>query len=129
MSRLIHTCARHCKTIWLLAGIALLSGCIVTPRTVHDSDHGDCRLVTRKWELETSMVGAGACTNEACVAALLALPVVSGAISGSIVIVGNTLHWLEAQGRCSTLALNQAERDIADSKSEPPAEDNSLEYR
>lgn len=119
MTRPANPHARHLAlTVFMLTGITLLAACIVTPKTIDDVQHRDCRLVTRKWELETSVVGAGACINEACVAALLALPVVSGAISGSIVLVGNTLHWLEAQGRCSETDIAVAEYSIANVRPE-----------
>ena len=40
------------------------------------------------------------CQDEMCMAGLLAVPVVSAFVSGSIVVVGNVVYWLEKEGRC-----------------------------
>jgi len=55
----------------------------------------------------------GGCNSE-CAAAILAAVVVvsagSAVISGSIVLTGNTVHWLEYQGTCSDGYLNSTKR-------------------
>ena len=55
----------------------------------------------------------GGCNSE-CAAAILAAVVVvsagSAIISGSIVLTGNTVHWLEYQGTCSDGYLNSTKR-------------------
>ena len=49
-----------------------------------------------------SIVG---CKNEECVALLVAAGVVSAAtavVSGSVVVTGNVVYWLEEKGSCLT---------------------------
>ena len=54
------------------------------------------------------------CKNGDCSAAALAGVVAitagSAVISGSIVLTGNTIHWLEYQGTCSDGYLNKAKQ-------------------
>ena len=51
--------------------------------------------------LEAALVNVTAnCQNEECIVALLVPSVASAVVSGSIVIVGNVVYWLEKQGKC-----------------------------
>ncbi len=72
-----------------------------------------CQLVTKKLELELSdegttvvdgIMGSVHCSSPECLLTLalsaLLVPVTSIIVSGSIVIVGNTVHWIEKQGKC-----------------------------
>jgi hypothetical protein len=43
----------------------------------------------------------------------------SALISGSIVLTGNTVHWLEYQGTCSDGYLNSAKQKLFDSFGSP----------
>lgn len=64
----------------------------------------------------------GGCTSE-CAAAILAAVVVvsagSAIISGSIVLTGNTVHWLEYQGTCSDGYLNSTKRLFLETLNKP----------
>ena len=78
-----------------------LTGCVVYPRNIEYYD-GDCDIVAKKMILESS-AGSGAvvnCSNRECLAVVLGVTAASLIVAGSIVIVGNTVHWLEKQGRC-----------------------------
>ena len=46
-----------------------------------------------------SNMGIGNCDNEACIAALLSIPM-QALVAGSIVIAGNAVFWLEKEGKC-----------------------------
>lgn len=63
-----------------------------------------CQTYQRHMTLEVQQIGTLAgCQGEACAGALVAFGAVSAAtaiVSGSIVIVGNVVYWLEEQGRC-----------------------------
>jgi hypothetical protein len=89
---------------WLAACAALLlQACVMVPRTVVGYDP-QCRTESRHMVLDAVQVGSiGSCSNQGC-AAILALAGVTAAastlVSGSIVVVGNVVHWLEKQGRC-----------------------------
>jgi hypothetical protein len=95
---------------------ALLQSCIVLPKTVPE-DNQECLLVTKSMTLDyhtsqemidetvDEMVQAIAsdCHEPECllvVAPFVAISVGSLIVSGSIVVTGNTIHWIEKQGRC-----------------------------
>lgn len=82
-----------------------------------------CELTTRKLTLDVSAEGVdeavdamlhmiGECDDSECLAlipvAIAAVPVTSFAVSGSIVVAGNTMHWLEQQGRCENSSTQKA---------------------
>jgi hypothetical protein len=81
----------------------LLSACVYVPRTVEVRDP-ECGVVSRQMRLELEQVAyVSGCRNESCALAVAGAGVVGAAsavVSGSIVLVGNMLYWLEKQGRC-----------------------------
>ena len=99
------------------------SGCVVVPKTVSSEEDSRCRLTTRKVTLDVSDDGPNsvlkgalrvttACKEAECLlivpAALVAIPVGSVVVSGSIMVGGNTIHWLEAQGKCEDSVTRSA---------------------
>ncbi len=89
-----------------------MSACVVVP--VVDKDEAEsstCKTYTKSMSLEmvTGNPGGG-CNNNECIAALLVVFAGSAIISGSIVLTGNTVHWLEYQGTCSDGYLNAAKQ-------------------
>ena len=82
---------------------ALLAGCVMVPHTVQTYDP-ECRTIARHMVLQPVQVAAlGGCSNQGCVALLAAAgatAAVSAVISGSIMVIGNTVYWLERQGTC-----------------------------
>ena len=89
-----------------------LAACFV-PESKPNQNY-DCQLVTKEWSLEVkgidnsdSVVIEGlsdatrGCQDAECVLGNLAI-VSAGSliVSGSVVVVGNTVHWLEQQGSC-----------------------------
>jgi hypothetical protein len=95
----------------LIAGAAsalslLVSGCVFYPRTVAYYDF-ECEIHARRLVLE-SQVMADMCSGAsggheaavACLAVLAGVTAGSAAVSGSIVVVGNTAYWFEKRGRC-----------------------------
>lgn len=95
------------RTKALALPLALLQACVFVPKTreVYDAD---CRIFSRQAVLEHTELGElGRCSNQECVGALLFAGVISSAsaiISGTIVVAGNTVYWLEKQGRCNRVA-------------------------
>jgi len=65
-------------------------------------------------QLQGNIAENGCINNRDCVVGALAGVIVvtagSAIISGSIVITGNTLHWLEYQGTCSDGYLSKAKQ-------------------
>jgi hypothetical protein len=96
---------------WIFAA-SLLSSCIFMPRTDTVYDDG-CQVHFRKMRLDSAELGQlqPRCMNAECVGVLLvggAITAASAVIAGSIVIVGNTIYWLEKQGCCSDLSRPEA---------------------
>lgn len=61
----------------------------------------DCKLHTKSLVLksETTPLNGSACGID-CMRMLLVVPAGSFVVSGSVVLVNNTLNWLEYSGRC-----------------------------
>jgi ABC-type multidrug transport system permease subunit len=91
------------RIVLLLLIVTLMGGCVYLPNTTDIYDK-QCGTYHRHMSLELHQVGVLAgCGNEACVAALVFFGVVTAAsavVSGSVVLVGNVVHWLEWHGRC-----------------------------
>lgn len=83
--------------------LAWLQACVFVPHTTQAYD-ADCRIVSRRMEMQAVQVATiQGCSNSGCgilLAAAGATAVASAVISGSIVIAGNVVYWLEEQGRC-----------------------------
>ncbi|MBC5784095.1 hypothetical protein H8N03_14175 [Ramlibacter sp. USB13] len=92
------------KRTALAALVLSLAGCVVVPQTVY-RPHPECRTVERSMELQAVQVAwISGCSNEGCAVLLAAAGVTAAAsavVSGSIVVVGNFVYWLERQGRCA----------------------------
>jgi len=60
-----------------------------------------CDTTDKQLTLQTSTtyMRIARCENEACIAALLAIPK-QALVAGSVVIAGNTVYGLEKEGRC-----------------------------
>jgi hypothetical protein len=94
------------RFFWLLI-LLFTSGCAFYPTTAEQQPRADdCRMHTRALGLDYSEMPISSCDGgkegaALCLAALgIIVPVGSFIASGSIVLVGNTLHWLEYHGSC-----------------------------
>jgi hypothetical protein len=80
-----------------------LAGCVYLPETTVRYNE-KCQAYERRMTLEAHQVGAfRGCHDEGCVAILVFAGVVSAAtavVSGSVVVAGNVVFWLERQGQC-----------------------------
>jgi hypothetical protein len=91
----------------LAAGVAGLCGalqaCVVLPVTSEVYDP-QCQRIDRHMDLQPVQIAAiQGCSNQGCamlLAAAGATAAVSLVVSGSIVVVGNVVYWVESQGRC-----------------------------
>lgn len=83
--------------------VVWLGGCVYLPRTTTAYDE-KCGTYQRHMTLEVRQAATlMGCVNESCVAALVLFGAVSAAtavVSGSVVVVGNMVYWLEKQGQC-----------------------------
>ena len=102
------------KTLVLsLVIIFSFSSCVVKAKN-YSKSYSDCNIKSKKWELSYEQVNfnLSACNGSPeplpCLALMgVALPVVSTLISGSIVLVGNTIHWLEYEYKCDEKTINK----------------------
>jgi hypothetical protein len=98
-----HLALRRCH---VYLALLVLPSCIALPRTVQDYDpHCQIKFKQMRLDVETYQLGdLLRCNgNKACLPVLAVVSGVSAAsmvISGSIVVVGNTVYWLEKRGRC-----------------------------
>ena len=99
------------KPVILFIILYFLSSCAVVPKVSQDPDNERCKLSTNKMELD--IIGSTNCTKTGdpkevvgCLALAAGAMTVTGIISGSIVLSGNTIHWIEKQGKCEDSALN-----------------------
>lgn len=95
------------KVINVAALCFVVSGCVFFPSVSDQQDYIDeCDMLTKELTLSSELYdlhrGCGSDVNApACYLAMaLGAPAISYVVSGSIVLAGNTLHWLEYQGRC-----------------------------
>lgn len=81
----------------------MIQGCIYLPHTSSVYDPA-CDVYERQMTLQVEQIGLiGNCSNQGCATLLVAAGVVSAAtavVSGSIVVVGNVVFWLEKKGQC-----------------------------
>ena len=89
-----------------------LAGCIYQPKVDHYYE-ADCEIELRKMTMslhqrQELLYGQGVCSdNQGCltivavklIAAAVALPA-SAIVSGSIVVVGNSIFWMQERGEC-----------------------------
>ena len=94
---------RACKSLVL---VCVLSACVFVPQKERSSSEG-CDVYKAKWSLAAEPLrgyidchGSGQDTQACMLSVGVVLPLGSLIISGSIVLIGNTLHWLAHSKRC-----------------------------
>jgi len=102
------------KSVTLLTACLLTVACTVVPvKKPHSLRDSACGVSTHEYDLKMVQAGviSASCDSPECV---LSIAVVAAAwtgitaiVSGSIVLVGNTIHWLEQQGDCDIERVNQ----------------------
>ncbi|ASP38807.1 hypothetical protein CHH28_08995 [Bacterioplanes sanyensis] len=97
---------------------ALLASCAFSPAVEkHQRYARHCDMYTKQLTLETVPLEGHECKDannaEQCALIVaLGLPVVTFVVSGSIVLIGNTLHWVEFHGSCERGAVNEYVRSF-----------------
>ena len=82
---------------WFLV-IFFVSGCFYVPK-IEENKNENCDLITKKMSIETRGEFPQGCNDE-CLLIALGVTSTSYIVSGTITVVGNTIHWIEKQGRC-----------------------------
>ncbi|MFC1523390.1 hypothetical protein ACFL6N_01235 [Thermodesulfobacteriota bacterium] len=108
-----------------------ISGCFAPAYVPVDPSGEECDLLTRKLTLEVSEKGTQLgvegvvevmaevlddCGEPECLLVIplgiLSIPVSSLIVSGSIVVGGNTIHWIEKQGKCDNGMIRKAVNNL-----------------
>jgi hypothetical protein len=88
----------------LTLAAAFLQGCVFFPRTEAVIDPA-CRIETKQMTLGVAQFGTiGSCSGRECGAVLAVLGAITASslvVSGSIVVVGNVVYWIEKRGKCA----------------------------
>lgn len=89
------------RLLALACASQLMAGCMFVPRRSED-EYAECPVRTMQLTLDAKEMPFG-CGDDVkgCLIAIGAVTSVSLVASGSIVLVGNTLHWLETTEKCS----------------------------
>ena len=100
----------HLKIYALMTLITFSTiSCAFVPKISHEQKYTEnCKMFTKNLTLSATKIEGELCNdtknNNNLVACLMIfgviVPASSFVVSGSIVLVGKTLHWLEYQGRC-----------------------------
>ncbi len=91
------------KTSLLVLIISSLNACAFIPKTVKATakEKMACDTITSEWDLDVVTFSGTDCYDEGCVAVFAAVPIVTAAISLPIVLIGNSIHFVEKQLRCN----------------------------
>lgn len=96
----------------------LIISCAFTPDISKNQGYTkNCKMFTKKLSLGTQPIKGKLCNTgddpKACLYTLgVVVPVASFIVSGSIVIAGNVIHWLEFQGTCEDSILRKGIDDL-----------------
>ncbi|MDH5408394.1 MAG: hypothetical protein OEY00_07265 [Gammaproteobacteria bacterium] len=97
-----------------------LSACAFYPAV--DNNHTPkCNLITKRLTLDVegdpSLINSSKSPQDAMaiITATVAVGAVTAVISGSIVLVGNAIHWIEQEGTCDDGIIKRAIRELNES--------------
>ena len=85
------------KLTWVLV-IFFVSWCFFVPN-IDENKNENCVLITKKMTIENRGEFPQGCNDE-CLLIALGVATTSYIVSGSIAVVGNTVHWIEKKERC-----------------------------
>ena len=86
--------------------LVVTTSCTFFPTVSREQGYADsCEMLTRQLTLSVEVLEFNGCGDNADAGACLlfaavGLPTITFVVSGSVVLAGNTLHWLEYQGIC-----------------------------
>ena len=89
---------RKILQLTLFLVIFFVSGCFYVPK-IEENKNENCDLITKKMTIENRGEFPQGCNDE-CLLIALGVTSTSYIVSGTITVVGNTIHWIEKQGRC-----------------------------
>ena len=111
------------KNIFILIQSLIFGSCLVLPKA-ETASVKNCELETKSWTLEVHEIGLNnecyGCgdfvrgilecggKSEECITFVAGVSIGWTVIAGSVVVSGNTIHWLEKQGSCEDSFLNNS---------------------
>lgn len=116
--------------------LLLLQACFFYPK-VSPQQTASCDVSTRQLTLDVGVLDLSSTSGDIddLMAVVVVIGGVSAVVSGSIVLVGNTVHWLEKEGRCEDGDIRLAvERFVSELQAlggviiHPPVEHGRLVY-
>ncbi|MET0382765.1 MAG: hypothetical protein ABW032_05015 [Burkholderiaceae bacterium] len=92
------------RSPFAIAALAwLAAGCVFVPATL-DTYDPECRAVSRHMVLQSAQIAAiDHCSNQGCAALVVAAAATAAAsaiVSGSVVLIGNAVYWVERRSSC-----------------------------
>lgn len=93
--------------------VVFLTGCAFVPKVSKNQNYtAGCEMLTRKLTLDIEELDIGDCDINEDLGGCLVFegiisPILTFVASGSVVIIGNTVHWIEYQGRCEKSELRK----------------------
>lgn len=82
-----------------------IQSCVYTPSEAQIQPYAaQCEMITRKLQVESHDIKQ--CSGKSCLVIAGVITPMSAIVSGSIVLVGNTLHWAEYSSSCSAEEKN-----------------------
>ncbi len=115
------------KTTIFITLVFYLSSCAFYPK-FSDKQNTQCNLVTKKLTLEVFPPNKKKPLNFTgfdisddfgilfyILAGVVVIATVSAIVSGSIVLTGNTIHWIEKEGKCDDGAIKKAIENLSKS--------------
>lgn len=98
----------------IVSGALLCTSCSVVPvEKSHSAEDIACGVSTHEYDLKMVQMGnvSASCDSPECILSIglfaAAWTGFTAIVSGSIVVIGNTVHWLEQQGPCDNDKLEQ----------------------
>ena len=101
--------------------VLLVTSCAFVPEVSEEQVYQEkCRMLTKQLSLGVEEIHGDLCTSdtdpEACLLTFgVVIPVGSFVLSGSVVLIGNVLHWLEYHGACSEGFVLKTYEDLSQS--------------
>ncbi len=109
------------NSILLFSSVLILSSCSVVAEREEVKSYSNCEISNPSWKIKTEdLAKSDACkhAHPACLPVLgIFVPAMTTIVSGSIYVVGNSIHWLEYQGKCDAdtieVEIKKREKDLA----------------
>ena len=97
-------CRKKLKLTWFLVYF-IVSGCVFVPK-IEENQNENCELITKSMTIENEVKYSGGCEGR-CTELALGVAATTFIVSGSIVAVVNTVHWIEKMGTCEDSSIQE----------------------